>query len=187
MSSSIRLGAAMIALATLLAACGQTIDSQSPGVTATPTATTTPTATATPTATTMPTATNAPTPTPTPGPPSAPTVFTVTEDYNGQPCPVSVPTDASSLCTRTDFSWQSTEGPDVWFRIFMGSTGEGDRTCHDVEASSEYEQLLSTAPGARNAQWFRTGRGTGSGTTCYWLVAVNPQGSSAMVPASGQQ
>jgi hypothetical protein len=186
MSSSIRLGAAMIALVTLLAACGQAIDSQSPGVTGTPTATATPTGTAAPTATDAPTVTDAPTPTLTPGPPSAPTGFTATEDYNAQPCPISMPTDGSDVCTTTNFSWQSTEGPAVWFSIFSGATGEGDWTCHDVEVNSQYFLLLTTAPGARDAQQFHNGRGTGSGTVCYWLVAVSPQGSSAMVPASGQ-
>ena len=180
MSSPIRLGATMIALLALLAACGQTTDSQSPEVTAAPTATMAPTPTL------APTATMAPTPTVTPGPPSAPTAFTATEDYTGRPCPSSVPTDDDyNLCTTTDFAWQSTEGSDVWFRIFTAATAEGGRTCGDIQAS-EYSQLLDTAPGARVAQYFRNGRGTGSGTLCYWLVSVNPQGSSAMVPASGQ-
>jgi hypothetical protein len=173
MSSSIRLGATMIALATLLAACGSTID-QSPGVTDTPTATA------------MPTATNAPTPTLTPGPPSAPTNFTITL-VPGQPCPIAVPTTQSNTCNEFDFSWQSAEGPDVWFRIFAGNTGEGDLTCSDVQASGEYQPLLDTAPGARDAQWFQNGMATGGGTYCYWLVAVNPQGSSAMVLGSGWQ
>jgi hypothetical protein len=184
MSSSIRLGATMIALATLLAACGQTAD-QSPTATATPTVTAMPTATATPTAT--PTATDTPAPTLTPGPPSAPTNFTVTLLPDAQPCPISVPTDVSALCNEFDFSWQSAEGPDVSFRIFTGTTGEGDLTCTDIQVSGEYQPLLDTAPGARDAHWFQNGMGTGGGTYCYWLVAMNPQGSSAMVLGSGWQ
>jgi hypothetical protein len=179
-SSSIRLGAAMIALATLLAACGSTTD-QSPGVTPTASATATPTATATPSATPT------PTPTLTPGPPSAPTDFTIVLLPDYQPCPSAVPTLDSNLCAEFDFSWHSTEGPDVWFRIFSGATGEGDLTCADLQASSDYWEMLTTAPGARDAQWFQSGIGTGGGTYCYWLVATNSQGSSAMVLGSGWQ
>ena len=139
-----------------------------------------------PTATATPTATNTPTPTLTPGPPSAPATSTITPSP-GQPCPISVPTTVSSTCNEFDFSWQSTEGPDVSFRIFTGTTGEGgsSSTCADLQVSGEYQPLLDTAPGARDAQWFQNGMGTGGGPYCYWLVAVNPHGSSAMVLGSG--
>jgi hypothetical protein len=90
------------------------------------------------------------------------------------------------MCGEIDFTWQSAEGPDAWFQIYRGSTEEGGRTCNDVEVSNQYQELVSSAPGARSAQWYYNGRATGGGKTCYWLAAVNLHGSSTLVPASGQ-
>lgn len=200
MSGSLRLGACSLALAVLLGAaltgCSPATSSPS-AATATPTATDAATATstasgtvlatATPAPTPTATATPAPTPTPTPGPPAAPTNFTVTNNPNPAPCPISVPTDINPLCWEVDFSWQSTEGSDTWFRVFEGQTGEGDVTCKDLETSHDYQEITSTPNGARTAKQFGNGHSTGGGATCYWLVAVNLHGSSALVPAPGQE